>query len=167
MDATTILFLAACAVAVFAALWRTSDRPRTQRRKSFVKRDSLLTPAELRFYRVLLKAVPSGVSVFVKVRVLDILDVEARAWREYGAPASGMHVDFVIADAATAVPLLAVELDDKSHALPKAKKRDAFKDSAFASAEVPLLRITAARRYSEADLRARIQAVRGREREDS
>ena len=45
----------------------------------YTKRPSLLTPAEQRFYRVLLQAVPHGMTAFVKVRLLDVVNVPDRA----------------------------------------------------------------------------------------
>ena len=97
----------------------------------FTKRPSLLTPAELRFYRVLLRAVPSGVIVLLKVRLMDVVSVPDDSWREYGAQGSGMHIDFVLADSDTLAVQLAIELDDKSHWATEARKRDAFKDSCW------------------------------------
>jgi len=97
--------------------------------------------------------------VFVKVRLMDVVTVPDEAWRRYGAPASGMHGDFVLAATTTAVPLLVIELDDKSHLRPEVRERDQFKDQALAAAGVPLLRVRVAARYDLADLRARIGQV--------
>ena len=49
-------------------------------------------------------------TAFVKVRLMDVVNVPDRAWREYAAPASGMHLDFVLADAATAEVRLVIKL---------------------------------------------------------
>jgi hypothetical protein len=149
------LLIVAGAVAAIVVLW-WAFRPR---RLPYSKRSSLLTAGELRFYQVLLQAVPPGMALFVKVRLMDVVWVPDDAWRTYGAPASGMHFDFVLADAASTEPQLVIELDDKSHWRPETRKRDAFKNAALAAASVPILRVTAARRYDAADLRARIQAA--------
>jgi len=45
------------------------------RQLPYTKRPSLLTPTELRFYRVLLAAIPNGLIVFVKVRLMDVVAV--------------------------------------------------------------------------------------------
>ncbi len=58
----------------------------------------------MRFFRVLVHTVPGGLAVFVKVRLMDVLFVDDGAWKESGAPASGMHVDFVLADVGTLGP---------------------------------------------------------------
>jgi hypothetical protein len=127
----------------------------------FTKRGSLLTRAEMRFYRTLVLAVPDGLIVCPKVRLMDVLFVDDGAWKEFGAPASGMHVDFVLADAETLGPVLVVELDDRSHSGDAARKRDAFKDAALAAAGVPILRVMAAGKYDAAELSGRfVGAIR-------
>ena len=44
------------------------------------------------------------------------------------------------------VEVLVIELDDRSHWQMEARKRDAFKDAALASAGVPILRVRASGR---------------------
>jgi very-short-patch-repair endonuclease len=88
------------------------------------------------------------------------VSVPDHAWSEHGAPGSGMHVDFVLADASTLEPRLAIELDDRSHGRPEAKERDAFKDAVLAAAGMPLLRVVTGR-FSVAALRARIREMIG------
>jgi hypothetical protein len=125
----------------------------------FTKRPSLLTPGERRFYATLVQAVPPGVVIFVKVRLLDVVTVPEAAWESCGAPASGMHLDFVLADASTTEPRLAIELDDRSHVRADVRQRDRFKDTALKAAGVPMLRVPAAGRYNGAELRAQIRAA--------
>ena len=125
----------------------------------YTKRHSLLSAGELRFYRVLLQAVQPGIAVFVKVRLMDVVAVPDNAWREHGAPGSGMHLDFVLADPVTLEVGLVIELDDKSHWAIEAQKRDALKDAALKAAGVPLLRVRVAGRYDMGDLKARIAAT--------
>jgi hypothetical protein len=140
-------------IAIWAAL------PKRKATPPYSKRPSLLTPGELRFYGVLLQAVRPGIAVFVKVRLMDVVAVPDNAWREYGAPGSGMHLDFVLADPVTLEVGLVIELDDKSHQGIEAQKRDALKDAALEAAGVPLLRVRAAGRYDQDDLKARIAAA--------
>jgi hypothetical protein len=82
--------------------------------------------------------------VFVKVRLMDVVAVPDGAWRQYGAPGSGMHLDFVIAEAGTTEALLVIELDDRSHLFAGSRTRDSLKDAALASAGMPVLRVRAA-----------------------
>ncbi len=161
MDTAHELAMAAGALAVIVGIWLIVAWLRGEDRPPYTRRPSLLTAAELRFYQVLLQAVPPGLAVFVKVRLMDLVSVPDDAWREHGAPGSGMHVDFVLADASGIVPRLVIELDDRSHARPEARERDAFKDKALEAAGLPLVRVRAARRYDVADLRERIKGAAG------
>jgi Protein of unknown function (DUF2726) len=128
---------AALAVALFVALWRWKALPRPL---PYTRRGSLLTQAEMRFYRVLAHAVPDGLIVCPKVRLMDGLLVDDGARREFGAPASGMRVDSVMAAVATPEPVLVIELGDRSHFAATALGRDAFQDAASAAAAVPVPR---------------------------
>jgi hypothetical protein len=145
------IIVAGIAFLVLVALW-SLFKPRFGR-MPFTKRPALLSPGELRFYRVLLVCLPPGVLEFVKVRLMDLVAVPDHLWRRYGAPANGMHVDFVVADAASTEVLLVIELDDRSHPLPSVATRDAFKEAVLSSAAVPILRIKAAGRYDTAESR--------------
>ncbi|MBV9124678.1 MAG: DUF2726 domain-containing protein [Planctomycetes bacterium] len=158
-DSALLLLVAGCGLALVIGLtWRLVRRC-LPRQLPFVKRPALLSPAELRFYRALVQVISPGLTVFVKVRLLDVLSVPDHAWRAYGAPASGKHVDFVLADAAATEIRLVIELDDRSHWQPQPRRRDAFKDAALTASGVPILRIAAAARYDLAELRARISAA--------
>jgi hypothetical protein len=153
------LLLLGAGVVVLLVLWRLLSRRHRRPSLPYTRRRSLLTAGELRFYSVLLRAVPSGLAVFVKVRLMDVVSVPDHAWPTYGAPGSGMHLDFVLADTTTIEPLLVIELDDRSHAQPEARQRDAFKNDALASAGVPIVRVVVTGWYEVADLRARIRTA--------
>ena len=66
------------------------------------------------------------------------------------------HVDFVIVDAADHFrPLLAIELDGKSHQKAEQQYRDSVKDVIFRSGGLKLLRLPS-RRYAVTELRGRL-----------
>jgi Protein of unknown function (DUF2726) len=88
-----------------------------------------------------------------------VLMVANKDWQKYGARASGMHLDFVLADAEGLQPLLVIELDDRSHRRADVRRRDEFKNAAIAAASVPLVRVAAAGRYVAAHLRAQFHAA--------
>ena len=79
---------------------------------------------------------------------------------------SRMHLDFVLADAATTELCLVIELDDKSAERPEVRQCDAFKDTALASAGIPLLRVTgAARQGGDTDEdRRRVRRMKSQDR---
>ena len=75
MEPVHLLLLSGGAVVVFVVLWLALARPRKRSALPYTQRQSLLTVGALRFYRVLLQAVPPGIAVFVKVRLMDVVSV--------------------------------------------------------------------------------------------
>ena len=118
---------------------------------------SLLTGAERNFYRTLRRAKGAGRVICPKVRLADLVEVSPGAHEplRHFRKISQKHLDFVICEDRSLRPLLVVELDDRSHDSPPAKKADAEKDAALAAAGIPILRVRAAGRY-------RLDAVKDR-----
>ena len=110
----------------------------------YTKRASLLTPAELQFYRYILRrSIEPRHMIFAMVRLSDLVDLTTEP---VGATYSrgeawAMHLDFVICDRNTLEPLLAIELDDSSHQRRDHEIRDAIKNRVCADAHLPLLRV--------------------------
>ena len=102
----------------------------------------ILTRREYRFYQLLRpEAEAHGCMVCPKVGVKDLLAVtDTKNYMKYFHKIAQKHVDFVICDHDLHV-LFAVELDDSSHETKGARRRDHFKDKAFAAATIPLKRI--------------------------
>ena len=93
---------------------------------------SLLTASEAAFYGALLLAAGRRYVVFAKVRLADLCQ-DLDRWADIRAfnKVSSKHVDFVLCDATTFQPVLAVELDDRSHLRADRRSRDAFVDGIF------------------------------------
>jgi hypothetical protein len=104
MDTVSLILLGFVAQFILLALWRPDNRPAAT--LPYSRRHFLLAQAELRFYRVLPPVVPAGMVVFVKVRLMDVVAVSDDRWQQFGAPGSGRHLDFVLADGSTLAPLL-------------------------------------------------------------
>jgi hypothetical protein len=155
MNIAPYLFVGIVMLVIALAAWYLA-RPRKVPALPYAKRTSLLTAAELRFFRVLQQALPSGIAVMVKVRLMDVVSVPDDSWQQYGAPGSGMHLDFVLADPETLAVLMVIELDDKSHWRSDVRERDAVKEAALAAARVTLLRVGVVARYDLGGLRKRI-----------
>ena len=68
------------------------------------------------------------------------------------------HLDFVICDRATCVPVLAIELDDASHGRADRQTRDLFVDGLCHAAGLPLARQPAKRGYTMEEARAALSA---------
>lgn len=126
----------------------------------YVRRAGLFSEAEARFVRVLRDAAP-GLDVFGKVRLEDVIVVQRGLSQQDRQSArnriKSRHLDFVLVDPASTRVLLAVELDDASHASERARKADAFKNKALAAAGVPLLRVRASASYEAGDIARRVR----------
>ena len=147
--------LAAVVLAAWAARRRV-DLP-------YVAAPALLTPAERAFFAVLRQAVGSDLLLFAKVRLGDILQIEAgvsgqRRFAAFGR-ISSKHADFVLCDARTFAVVGVIELDDRSHQRRDRRERDRFFDAALAKANVPVLRVPARRTYDVRRLRASLAEI--------
>ncbi|MBB5319972.1 DUF2726 domain-containing protein [Marinobacter oulmenensis] len=112
-----------------------------------------MSHAEGSFFQVLETALPADqYRLFGKVRVEDLIVVKSGLSREGRQSARNRirsrHVDIVVVDSKTFVPVWAIELDDKSHRAKDRQERDEFLDRAFEAAGLPLIRFPAKRGYS-------------------
>jgi very-short-patch-repair endonuclease len=106
------------------------------------------------FLAVLESVVPDEMRVLCKVRVADVIETFGADFRTV----SQKHFDFVICDAETLMPLLAIELDDKSHLTARQQQSDAVKNSVCERAGLPMLRVVAQAAYDARHLSRCISA---------
>ncbi len=120
----------------------------------YVKGKYFFSAAERSFFEVLTRLLPRH-TVFAKVRLADVVRVPKgiSEWRAHHNRIDRKHLDFVICDT-DLVPVLAVELDDSSHDLPRRQEQDDFVDRALAAAGFPIVHVRARRGYQPAELRA-------------
>lgn len=119
------------------------------------KRPRLVTKAELRFYKSLIKAVQDDWTVFAMVRIADILVVpkdtpKRRVWLN---KILAKHIDFLLCDPVSLEPQVAIELDDSSHQRKDRQERDEFVDHAFESAGLPIVRFPVRSSYHAREIR--------------
>lgn len=127
-------------------------------KQTFYKKNELLTPAEKDFFKILIQAA-SAYYIFPKVRMADFIKVEALTPQEWGKAFSKIkakHIDFLLADKSTLEPVLAIELDDKTHQRPDRQQRDVFVDQTLTKIGLPILRIKTAPYYNQHDLETKI-----------
>ena len=126
-------------------------------------RKSLFTQAERSFLGVLEGCLPPGIRVFGKVRLEDIIGVKNGMGRGDSLAARNRinrkHVDFLLVRASDLAPLAGIELDDSSHEEFDRQQRDAFVDSAFTSAGLPLLHQPVQNSYNPSELNAKVVAM--------
>ena len=125
---------------------------------------SLVSPAEKKFYEALDQAIDGRVMILSKVRVADLLSLtsqSAPARQRVFRSIACKHVDFLLAEAQNLRPLAAIELDDSTHRRTDRRKRDELLDDLFKKAELPLLRFKTASAYSPRSIEAQLDEALG------
>jgi hypothetical protein len=126
-------------------------------------RKSLFTPAERSFAGVLETLNLDGTAMAAKVRLADIFGIKKGLERGDRQRAknriNAKHVDFLLIQKSDGRPLLGIELDDSSHEEEERITRDAFVDSVFSSAAIPLLHVAVKSTYDPGDIRRQIDAA--------
>lgn len=129
---------------------------------SYIRKSELLSGAERSFFGVLVLSVSEHGTVLTKIRVADVLTPKKTSdkatWQKAFNSISAKHFDFVVCEPSSLTPIVAVELDDSSHASKSAARSDLVKDSACLSAGFPLIRVKAANSYAVAEIRQLLAA---------
>jgi len=126
----------------------------------YILNPSLFTPAERSFLGCLDSVLSPDVRVFAKVRLADLFDVEKTpdrsAWQSAFNKINSKHVDFILCRVSDLCPLLAIELDDKTHGREDRQKRDIFLNEIFAASNLPLIRFPVQKIYRTEDIAKRL-----------
>jgi very-short-patch-repair endonuclease len=136
-----------------------SSIPVQEEKYPYEKQEYLLTPTELKFYRVLKPICDErNLVIFAKVRLEDLVTVPQYVfnnwkWRGY---IRSRHIDFVLCDVSNLKIRCGIELDDWHHKFWKNHEIDERKDKILRDAGLPLIRIDANSIY---DFRMLIQKI--------
>lgn len=119
-----------------------------------------MTPTELKFFEVLLAAVGNKYHIFPQIHFDAILNNKIVGQHWFGAfrHINQKSVDFLICDLKTTKPLLAIELDDKTHILGGRQARDFEERRIFEIAGLPLLRKKPRENYDVSELTQEIDS---------
>lgn len=117
-----------------------------------------LSGAECNFFRVLRHVVEPRGYVLAQVALNRLLYLPGSSKTNPGRGKWWGHiaqksVDFVVCDAATLRPILAIELDDSSHAQARRESRDEVVEQACRAAGLELHRVTCSHTYDTRELR--------------
>ncbi len=135
--------------------------------------EGILTEAELVFYRVLREALrhptdPNGADqavVMCKVGMMDLVGVKKGLDRSTNQRAfnriKSKHVDFVLVRPGDMGVMCVIELDDSSHNSKKAKARDAFVDSVYGAAGIPIVHVPCKGGYGKEEVAGVIRGAMG------
>jgi very-short-patch-repair endonuclease len=124
--------------------------------------DKLLSAREATVYKTIVKAIPEATLLMSKVKCSDILLPSGKnQFEDYAMQRSigWMHFDYVLIDANSFCPLLAIELQDRSHKTKAGQLRDAKKSKACETAGFPLIRIYKSEHLTEAKMHSKLLAV--------
>ncbi len=160
---TTLLFLI-IAILVLAGVLVILVLKKKPQRFYKPKGQYLLSVGEKKFYDALLAALDSTrYLIFAKVRIADIIEThlstgDPNFWK-FQSKINQKHIDFLLVSRTDTTPLLAIELDGGSHTDKQRLKRDAFVDSIFHNAGIPILHIPVKGFYQYNDLRSEIETA--------
>lgn len=136
-----ILIVFIVAVAIAKVFFEKKERLTSL--SSYRKKERVMNESEQALFINLQKALGDAYVVLSKVRIEDFVDVDKKnissnsQWGLRGRIKS-RHVDFLVCNHATTKPLLAIELDGKSHNDPRRKNRDQFVDELYAVIGLPI-----------------------------
>lgn len=126
----------------------------------FLIANSLLTKAEMNFYQVLKNIIDNDKQIICpKVRMIDILWTKTYRVENkltFINKVNRKHFDFVVCDKETLKPLMAIELDDKSHEEEARKERDKFVDALFAELKFKVIHIPVQYSYNVNEIKEKI-----------
>jgi hypothetical protein len=156
--ALVVMFLAVTAI---AAILKLKGKPSAEEIQ-YQAQGALLSPAELSFFRVLQNVAGKSVLICPKVRLADVIKPNSKTnYQTALNKISRKHIDFVLCASATTKVFGVVELDDKSHDREGRVARDAFVDSAFAAAGIPIIHFKASASYSMEEVRQQLKFISG------
>lgn len=161
-----VIVLVAVAVALMALKAKGASQKSANKPDVYYLKKSLFSPAERSFFGILESLNYEGVTIASKVRLADVFGVKKGLERGDRQRAfnriSAKHVDFLLIQKTDGAPLLGIELDDSSHDEDDRIARDAFVDTVFASAGLPVLHIAAKSAYDPKEIHRLIdQALAG------
>jgi len=136
-----LLFLVVVVLLIFKD-WVDSHfhRPTLYR---YLKRTCIMTETERKCFKAIDQAIGGAYYIFPQVHLPSFLDnkIVGQNWRGAFRHVDEKSVDFVLCDKDKLSPILAIELDDRSHARPDRQERDREVERILADARMPLLRL--------------------------
>ncbi|OGK56462.1 MAG: hypothetical protein A2665_00770 [Candidatus Zambryskibacteria bacterium RIFCSPHIGHO2_01_FULL_46_30] len=129
------LIILAVVVVVVVLISRISHR---EKPLAFKQRDRVMNSSEQALFINLQKVLGERFIILSKVRIEDFVEVVRNGFDQrkvYGnrARIKSRHVDFLICEALTTKPVLAIELDGNSHYRQDRRERDNFVNELYSS----------------------------------
>lgn len=152
--------IAIIVIAIIIAITAMTEKDNKSNNKSnfnsYKKVNSILSEAEFNFFNILRLALNnSDFIICPKVRIADFVKVtRTDNWQRDFNRISSKHIDFLVCNNKLS-PILAIELDDKSH--NNTKERDNFVNELYKSINLPILRVKNGYTYSVVELKENIK----------
>ena len=122
---------------------------------NYKRKDFLMSRAEHEFFDILVDITKDQYYVFPQIHLSTILDnkVVGHNWKGAFRHIDEKSVDYVICDKAYIKPLLAIELDDRTHERENRKIRDGEVERILSDANLLLLRFGNGGRFDKEEIR--------------
>lgn len=138
----------------------TKNKRNKKIKLNYKKCNSLFTKSEINFLQILKIAIDNNkYEIYGKVRIADILkpnNINKKTNYIAFNKIKSKHFDYVICNKNNYLIEYVIELNDKSHNLPKRRERDNFVRNACKSANLKLIEIPAKRIYDIKEIREKI-----------
>lgn len=124
-----------------------------------VEQRPILSAAEEQFFRVLQATIGDRHTIFPQLPLWILIEPRSTDFttcKAFNNRINQKRVDFVIVDTQTLRPVLAIELDDRSHQRADRQDRDAFVEELFQKAGISLIRVRTAGSYDPLAIRSRL-----------
>lgn len=105
------------------------------------KRATFMQKAEEIFYTKLKERMPPDITIFCKVRMIDVIEPIEKENQRARNQIMQKHLDFILVNIKSGNVIAAIELDGYSHQRAAQQQRDQVKDWCLENAGVPLVRV--------------------------
>lgn len=121
----------------------------------YKRKNFLITAPEHKLFDILVEILGNQYHVFTQVHLPTIFEhkIKGQSWKGAFSHINQKSVDFVICDKAYIKPLLAIELDDRTHEREDRKERDEEVEQIFQEAGMPLLRIPNTENFNKEEIK--------------
>ena len=145
MTTLIILIIAVVVGFVFLKKYFPEVLSKNKKNKSFYsykRKDFLISRPEHEFFDILVEILGNQYYVFPQIHLSNILDnkIVGQNWKGAFRHIDEKSVDYVICDKAYIKPLLAIELDDRTHEQENRRKRDIEVNRILDNAGIPFMR---------------------------
>ncbi|MEN9328568.1 MAG: hypothetical protein RI947_1376 [Candidatus Parcubacteria bacterium] len=161
---TNIYITLAMVLFIIVGLILFSRIKRSWKRSYKPKGPSLLNTTEKRLFDTLVSIAGPEKYICPKVRLADIITTaldktDVDYWSKLNS-ITQKHVDFVICDRDTFVPIAVVELDGGSHYETARIARDQLVDNAFNDAQIPIIHIPTSKLSDTSSIAAQLRLIK-------